>query len=138
MIKETLKKFYDQGPSIVKPVANYTLENYNLLEVEHGLNDQGDYVWHFSNRHPARMFPQKLDAIVKIIKEKLSTVISDSTTVDVFFSPADWDKKIITVVARGVGKLWSFDEESMTKRLPEIGEEVSEFLNRIHPKRTRL
>lgn len=95
-------------------------EVHDWVELERGLNGDGDYVWHFSTHHNQRIFPQNMKRVREIIVTFLSKSIPEEIKVDYYPSPDDWEKKVETVKANGIGKLWNYDEDLLNRHLPKI------------------
>ena len=124
------------GTSVFEVPQNVThKDTFDWVEVEHGLTPDGDYAWHFSNAHRSKPLPNKLTKIYQIIATYLDRVIPDEVTVDVYPPPESWEKKVITVIARGIGKKWNFDEDNMKKPLAKIGELVTAEINLTSPRK---
>ena len=135
---EDLKKHISEKPSVVKPVADYITEKFDLLEVEHGYNDEGDYIWHFANAHRSRPFPNDIEYVCRVIATYFDPHIPKGVDVDVFFPPADWEKKVLTVIGRKLGKKWNFDEEKINAELETIGKLLSETMSKQSPRKRTL
>lgn len=135
---EEFKTHLKGNSSLVKAVGDYKTEKFDLLEVEHGLDVDGNYVYHFTSWHKARPFPQDQTKVTQIIVSYLNKSIPDSIEIDFYPSPDSWDKKVITVIARGVGKKWNYNEKNLIKTLPIIGELISSEINKINPRRKGL
>lgn len=135
---DTFKEHLKSDNQSVKPIGNFVKTSYGFVEVENGLTDDGDYVWHFSSYHPARPFPPNPELFLRIIKTYLEPAIPSDVTVDVMLSPSSWDKKVISVLARGIGKKWNFDEELINKPIKKITDLMTEEINRRNPRRTSL
>lgn len=125
--------------NLVKSSVDLKTEKFGWTEIEHGLTDEGDYVWHFSNHHKHRRFPNDLTTIKRIIVTYLSKAIPEDIKKLVIDPPSDWEKKVLTVKAFGFGKLWNYDvliDEANNKYIPKIGELISEEIEKANPRRT--
>ena len=109
-----------------------------VFEVGYGLNDEGDYVCHFSSFHKARPFPNNPHLFLRILKTYMSPVVPTDVTVDVHLPPSAWEKKVISVLCKGLGKKWNFDEERVVKAVNDTANHMTDELNRLHPRRTSL
>lgn len=136
--QESVDAFLDQDTNLVKAAVDLKTEKFGWTEVEHGLTADGDYVWHFSNHHRHRTFPQDLYKIKQIIVTYLSKLIPDTIQVICLDPPSDWDKKVITVKAKGFGKTFNFDALMSTlhdKNLKIIGDMISTEIEIANPRR---
>lgn len=120
---------------VVESSVNLKTEKFEWCELQHGLTNEGDYVWHFSSHHPRRLFPKNQDHILRIIVTFLDKVIPDDVVKSIFPSPADWDKKVITVKAIGFGKKWNFDQDKINGANAEIGLRISKEIEIANPPR---
>ena len=132
--QDTLKEHASGDP---QAVGTFKLKEVKIgwAEIQHGLNQDNDYVWHFSTHHPKRVFPPDFTIISRAIVTYLEKVIPNGVKRDFFPPPENWEKKVITVVARGLGDQWNFDEESMGKYLPKIAEYINEEIDNYYTKR---
>jgi len=96
-----------------------------LVDMEHGKNRDGDYIWHFMPVDHRVKFPDDLTFIYSVLKGELDRIIPDGHRVDVYPPEKNWEIKVISVVARKIGKWWSFDSEDMKKPLHSIATRIS-------------
>lgn len=135
---DTFKTHLGSGSSSVQFVGDYKERTVGYVFVEYGLNDVGDFAWHFSSYHRAKLFPANLEMLLRIIKTYLSKVIPDNIHVEVYLPPQAWEKKTISVMARGIGKTWNFDAERLQSPIDDICNLMTAEINKHSPKRTRL
>ena len=133
-----LKEHIKTDEQKVSPKCSLKKEKIGYVELEHGLNDEGDYVWHFSPYHRAKPFPENVHILLRIIKTYLLKCIPSETTVDVYPPPSSWDKKVISVLARGLGKKWNFNERGVLTANKEICDHMTEVINANNPRRRNL
>ncbi|RLA62965.1 MAG: hypothetical protein DRQ88_13010 [Epsilonproteobacteria bacterium] len=114
-----------KGELEVNAEATLKEEKFGWCQVDHGKNQDGDYVWNFFPWHRSRPFPDKMKTLLSIIHTYLDKVIPEDIKVEVTQPPADWEIKLITVEAKGLANKWNFDEENMSKYLPTIGDMIS-------------
>lgn len=132
-VNETIQK--EKDLKITAPAQTTKKEKFGWLEIEHGLTSEGDYAWHITTHHKGKPLPDDLEFTYRVLATYLDKVIPDKILVDVYPPPAAWEKKLISVIARGIGKKWNFEEESMVKNLPTIGDLISEEIDKLNPKR---
>jgi hypothetical protein len=110
-------------------------EVHGYIEVSHGLNDEGDYIWQFAQLKKQRPFPNDLRFFYDQISKGLDPLFQ-KVKWTIYPPPSDWEIKVIAVKAHGVGKLWSFDEEEMSKPLPKLCKVLNDYLDKLpKPKR---
>ena len=99
-----------------------------MVDMEHGTNSDGDYIWHFMPKHHSRAFPEDLSQVFQILVSYLGKIIPEAIKVDVYPPPKDWEVKLLTVVARKIKKNWTYDYDDMKKYLPIIGIEITKLM----------
>jgi len=116
----------------------YKTERIGFVDVQYGLNNDGDFVYHFTPAAPTKPFPDDCRPLVNnIIRPWLEkSGIPTGTTFNIHLPPREWEIKLVTIVATGVGKKWNFDEESYTKYIPKICDEITENLLLLYPPRS--
>jgi len=135
---KVFKEHLKSDNQVVKPIGEFKKEYNEFVELEYGLTADGDYVWHFASHRRERPFPSDPTKFCQYIKTYLDVKIPSDVRVDVLFSPPNWDKKVISVIARGLGKKWNFDEDIYIKQLPKICDLMNEEIKRITPRRRFL
>lgn len=140
MKEDTLKVSLNSGgtPLVTLSGANVSKLEHRWVIVEYGLNENGDYIWHFSQHRRERPFPQNLDLFYRIIATHLNKVIPSDVTVRIYPPPSDWEIKVISIVAKEIGKRWNFDEEDMSKHLIPICDHMSDEIEKRNPKKSKL
>ena len=122
----------------VKPIGVFKKERIGFVEAEYGLNDTGDYVWHFSPFYRSKPFPSDPTLFIRIIQTYLGSAIPSEVKVDVYLPPSTWERKVFSVLAREVGKKWNFNEDMLTKPIKKICDHMTEEISRQNPRRTNL
>ncbi len=135
---DNFKEHLKSDNQIVKAIGDFKKERIGYVEAEYGLNDMGDYVWHFSSFHKAKPFPKDPVLFIRVIKTFMEKVIPSDIEVDVLRSPESWDTTVISILARGFGKKWNFDEERAIGVIKPICERMTIEIDKIIPKRTNL
>lgn len=122
----------------VKPIGDFTKYILGFVEVERGLSDTGDYVVHFSSYHKAKPFPKDNELFLRIIATYLKPFIPSDIDVDIYLPPDAWEKKVISLIARGFGKQWNFDESRLNHPIEQVCNHMTDEINRQNPRRTNL
>ena len=125
------------SPLIALAGSDVKTEQHGYVEVTHGLNGSGDYIWQFAQLKKQRPFPDDLRFFYDQISKGLDPLFQGIEWV-MYPPPSDWEIKIISVKAKGVGKLWSFDEDEMGKPLPNICKILSDYLDTLPRPRRKL
>lgn len=130
MKKEELK---DQEPLKVNNTIGIILKvTHGYVDMEHGSNEDGDYIWHFMPSKMSRLgFPEDLKLVYQVLVTHLKKIIPADVLVQVYPPEKMWEVKLITVAARKLKKHWTFEQEQMDKYLPIIGKAVTETMVRI-------
>ncbi len=103
-------------------------ESHGMVDIEHGANVDGDYIWHFMPKHHSKTFPEDLSKVYQVLVTYLNKIIPESIKVDVYPPPKDWEIRLLTVVARKIKKSWTYDYDDMKKYLPIIGTKLTELM----------
>lgn len=135
---DAFKEHLKSDNQTVKPVGVFKRTEYKYVEVEAGLTDEGNYAWHFASFRREKPFPKDPVLFIRIIKTYLEPALPADSDVKVMLSPGNWDKSVISVIVKGIGKQWNFNEEMINKPIPKICELMNEEIDRITPKRKFL
>lgn len=140
MKEETLKEKVGGTGSQLVTLAGQNIKKFEhrWVVVEHGLNEDGDYIWHVSQHRRERPFPEKLDLFWQIIANYLDKVIPGDVKVKMDKPPGDWEIKVLSVRALGIGKNWNFDEDDMSTPLEAMCDHLSNEIDKVNPRKRRL
>ena len=140
MEENTLKSTLDSKGTQLTTLAGQNIKKYThrWVQVDHGLNEQGDYIWHISQHRRERPFPDNLNLFWKIIANHIDKVIPDDIKVKMDNPPSDWEIKVMSVRALGIGKNWNFDEDDMEKPLEAMCDHLSDEIDKKNPRKKRL
>jgi len=106
-------------------------ESHGMVDMEHGSNTDGDYIWHFMPKHHSHKFPDDLSKIYQVLVTYLNKIIPEDVKVDVYPPLKDWEIKLVTVVARKIKKKWTYDYDDMKKYLPIICGKITELMVKV-------
>lgn len=131
---DSTNEHLEKETHLVKSVADLTKLTVKWLEIEHGDNDKGGYVFHFSDHHQQRTLPKSdegMHRVYNIITNHLEKLFSGKDP-EILAPPEGWEKKVISIIVPN----WnsedvSFDEDRVERALNSIGEEVSEIIEAI-------
>jgi hypothetical protein len=137
---ESVNDHLKSKTNLVKVNADLEKVTHRWCEIEHGPTEDGDYVWHFQDFHPQRMFPENQKTITEIIFTFLDKFMPQDKdfVVDHFPSPEGWDRSVITIIARDVGKFRNFDEDRINTQLEKIGNMISDEVEKHTTRRKFL
>jgi hypothetical protein len=120
--EKDIKTHFSGDPNVVKPVGDYVTETFGdqkLIDVEHGYDVDGNYIWHISTNTEKRNIPESRPFLIDIINTYFKPRIPEGD-VHVWFPNPEWDVKVLTIKGMDLGKKWNFDEDRINKVLPAV------------------
>jgi len=101
--------------------AVFTRQISGGVAIDHGF-DGSDYVWHIEPG-PRRQWKVTMDRVIYAIAKTMHGVIPDNVKVNIFKPYLDWEVKVVTFKAHGLGDCWNVtpkDITDLTLRLFEV------------------